>query len=169
MLTTASVEQPRLPNPKRICCAANEIPFRQYSIEYFGCWTFIYRTADGECEKCKTRMLFSNSILNMKEGGIIPLLPALKYLITVHVLLLIDMSHSIHIDSDTNIQSFHFLAGQNSKFAPFYRFKIRNSPLFIGSKFKIHPFLSGQNSNFTPFYWVKIRNMYTPFYWVNNL
>ena len=58
------------------------------------------------------------------------------------------------------------MSGQNSKFTLFYRVKIHpflfsqnsKSPLFIGSKFKIHPFLSGQNSKFTPFYWVKIQN-----------
>ena len=36
---------------------------------------------------------------------------------------------------------------------------IQNSPLFIRSKFKIHPFLLGQNSEFTPFYWVKIQSL----------
>ena len=48
--------------------------------------------------------------------------------------------------------------GQNSKFPPFCRDKIQNSPPFIESKFKIHPFLSGQSSKFTPIYWVKIHN-----------
>ena len=37
-----------------------------------------------------------------------------------------------------------FLSGQNSKFTPFNQVKIRNSPLFIGSRFKIYPFLLGQ-------------------------
>ena len=49
-----------------------------------------------------------------------------------------------------------FLLGQKTKFPPFCRVKIRNSPPFY--RVKIHPLLSGQNSKFTPFYRVKIRN-----------
>ena len=46
---------------------------------------------------------------------------------------------------ESKFKTHPFLLGQNSRFTPFYRVKIRISPLFVGTKFKIYPFLLGHS------------------------